>query len=249
MFGLEFYALAAQCAPSVEPQVTAGVVRTESSFNPFAIGVVGGAIKQPRNLREAQAAVRKLQAQGKNFSVGLSQVNKINFKAYGLNINNMFDPCTNLRAGSKIFKTCFDRADRKYGNKYSYDGKIRLAASCYYSGNFRTGFKVDFKGQPPYVDKVYNNIQYFRRKGQPLPQQNGYELPKSSKGLADFATQVNNTSQFSKPSLANKSSNEKIALVSTDSTSSPEQPQKGKLNNSGDVFASPVLDVFNLGVS
>lgn len=280
---IEFYALAQQCAPHVEKQVMAGITRVESGFNPYAIGVVGGAIKQPRNLSEARQAVQKLERQGKNYSVGLSQVNKINFRTYGLTLNNMFDPCTNLRAGSSIFKKCFDRAGRTYGNKYSYDGKIRLASSCYYSGNFRTGFRVDFAGQPPYVDKVYNSIRLFRNN--PNKGMNGYQanfarvnirptnasnvnnapLPQNSAGLAQFATQARQPNQqpvqqvqpqlvvvpkiqtVSKPALVVQNlngSSEQSKLISTDSTSSPNE-NKGKLNNSGDVFASPVLDIFN----
>lgn len=30
----------------------------------------------------------------------------------------------------------------------------KMAYSCYYSGNFKTGFIPDFKGQPSYVNKV-----------------------------------------------------------------------------------------------
>ena len=160
---MDFYALAQQCSQhNVENVVMAAIVDVESSYNPYAIGVVGGAIRQPRSLSEAVAAVRRLQTHGYNYSVGLAQVNKINFRTYGLNESNMFDPCTNIRAGSHIYKMCYDRANRVYGNGYSHDGKLRLAASCYYSGNFRTGFIADFKGQLPYVDKFYNALVKYR---------------------------------------------------------------------------------------
>lgn len=163
---MDFYALAQQCSMhNVENIVMAAIVDVESSYNPFAIGVVGGSVKQPRNYADAVATVRKLKKAGKNFSVGLAQVNKINFATYGLHEGNMFEPCTNLKAGSHIFRLCFERASKQFGNQYSYDGKLRLAASCYYSGNFKTGFVADFKGQLPYVEKFYNALSKYRAYG------------------------------------------------------------------------------------
>ncbi|EPT7341098.1 hypothetical protein ACVR8P_005750 [Pseudomonas aeruginosa] len=42
---LDFMVLAQQCAPTVAPQTMAAVVQVESSFNPYAIGVVGGRLR------------------------------------------------------------------------------------------------------------------------------------------------------------------------------------------------------------
>ncbi len=161
---MEFYALAEQCSPQLQREVVAAISHTESRFNPFAIGVVGGSVKQPTNYRDAVLTVRQLQKDGRNFSVGITQVNKSNFTRYGLTESNMFDPCSNMKAGASIFKSCLDSATNTFGSKHSYDGKLRLAASCYYSGNFTTGFKQDFKGQPPYVTKFYNNLLAYRGK-------------------------------------------------------------------------------------
>lgn len=60
----------------------------------------------------------------------------------------MFEPCKNINAGAKILKSCFDRAGGKG------QAALQKAFSCYYSGNFKFGFKSDFKGQPPYVTKI-----------------------------------------------------------------------------------------------
>ena len=170
---MSFYALAQQCSPHFEEkQVMAAVADTESKFNPFAIGVVGGYVRQPTNREQAIMTVRELQKNGRNFSVGIVQVNQSNFARYGLNESNMFDLCTNLRVGSSIFRNCFDMATKRFASQYSYDGRLRLAASCYYSGNFKTGFKADFKGQPPYVVKFYNNLSKYRGKPTPAPVSN-----------------------------------------------------------------------------
>ena len=144
-----FSEIAQQCAPNFHPQVMAAIVKTESSFNPFAIGVVGGALKrQPRSFEEAQAAVKMLLANGRNFSMGLGQVNRYNLAKYGLNYQTVFDPCKNLKAGSGILAECYNRA-RKQSN--SDQQALQKAFSCYYSGTFTVGFKHG------YVRKVVAN--------------------------------------------------------------------------------------------
>ena len=70
---------------AVPADVMHHVVRVESSFNPYAIGVVGGRLaRQPANLPEALATVRMLEGRGYNFSLGLAQVNRYNLAKYGL---------------------------------------------------------------------------------------------------------------------------------------------------------------------
>lgn len=115
------------------------VMRVESSFNPYAIGVVGGRLeRQPRNLPEAVATARMLEKNGFNFSLGLAQVNRYNLARYGLHTyEKAFGACDNVRAGSRILRECYQRAN-DWGK----------ALSCYYSGNFVTGFRHG------YVQKV-----------------------------------------------------------------------------------------------
>ncbi|MFP3835842.1 lytic transglycosylase domain-containing protein, partial [Chryseobacterium sp. SIMBA_028] len=85
------------CAPQIAPATMAAIVRTESGFNPYAIGVVRGRLRrQPSNMAEAVATVRALEAGGWNFSVGLAQVNRANWLAYGLSAENALEPCRNL---------------------------------------------------------------------------------------------------------------------------------------------------------
>ncbi|MGK7247425.1 transglycosylase SLT domain-containing protein [Buttiauxella agrestis] len=72
-----FLALAMQCAPDVAPDTLARIVKTESGFNPWAIGVVGKPLKrQPQTKEEAIAAVRQLDKDSANFSIGLAQINR-----------------------------------------------------------------------------------------------------------------------------------------------------------------------------
>lgn len=125
------------------------VVNVESSRNPFAIGVVGGALaRQPRNLDEALATASMLESKGYNFSVGLAQVNRHNLAKYGLDsYEKAFGQCDNLVAGSRILAECHSRSGGDWGKSFS----------CYYSGNFTTGFRHG------YVQKVYNSIRRGQR--------------------------------------------------------------------------------------
>lgn len=115
------------------------VVRVESSGNPYAIGVVGGRLqRQPSNLSEAVATAHMLAQKGYNFSLGLAQINRYNLKKYGLNTyKQAFAACKNVEVGSRILRECQSRAN-DWGK----------ALSCYYSGNFTTGFRHG------YVQKV-----------------------------------------------------------------------------------------------
>lgn len=146
-----------QCsvANDIPHSVMRAIIKTESGFNPFAIGVVGARlVRQPQNISEAVATAEMLHKKGFNFSLGLGQVNKYNLKAHGLNYRTVFDNCNNIRAASQILTDCYHRALKIF----SKDKAMSAAFSCYYSGNFKTGFKPDFKGQPSYVEKVNHNL-------------------------------------------------------------------------------------------
>jgi len=145
--GLEALACPEMAVPM---EVMQHVIDVESSRNPFAIGVVGGAlVRQPRRLDEALATVRMLEEKGYNFSVGLAQVNRYNLAKYGLDsYEKAFQQCPNLQAGSRILADCYKRSGEDWGKAFS----------CYYSGDFTTGFRHG------YVQKMYDSI----RRSQPL---------------------------------------------------------------------------------
>lgn len=150
-----FEELAAECAPGIHPTTLKAVVSTESAWNPYAIGVVGGRLeRQPRNHTEAVAAARELERQGFNFSLGLGQVNRYNLSKYGETYETVFEPCRNLKASSAILQECFQRAKMLMSDEQA---ALRAALSCYYSGNFTRGFRADKAGQPSYVQKVVAN--------------------------------------------------------------------------------------------
>jgi type IV secretion system protein VirB1 len=137
-----FLGLALACAPHVDARTTAALVAVESSHNPHAIGVVGGALqRQPRYRGEAIATARALQDAGWNFSVGLAQINVRNFSRLGLSLDTAFEPCVNLTAMQTVLNECFERARRTDTAATSTQGTLRQALSCYYSGDLVTGFE------------------------------------------------------------------------------------------------------------
>ncbi|WP_425493058.1 lytic transglycosylase domain-containing protein [Dyella lutea] len=129
---------------AVPAEVMQHVAQVESGNNPFAIGVVGGRLqRQPRNLAEATATARMLERRGYNYSLGIAQVNRANLGHYGLHTYaRAFDRCSNLQAGASILANCYARAGGDWGKAFS----------CYYSGNFVTGYRDG------YVQRVYASM-------------------------------------------------------------------------------------------
>jgi type IV secretion system protein VirB1 len=128
------------------------VAEVESDANPYAIGVVGGRLlRQPASLDEAIVTARSLEAQGYNFSVGVAQVNHANLKKYGLDTyEKAFSICGNLLAGSRILAQCYADAAGVWGKAFS----------CYYSGDFTTGYRDG------YVQRVLTSLSQGGEVGQ-----------------------------------------------------------------------------------
>ncbi|WP_438391694.1 lytic transglycosylase domain-containing protein [Caballeronia sp. DA-9] len=149
MAPVDFSMLARQCAPQVAPMTLAAIVRTESGFNPYAIGVVGGRlVRQPESAAEAVATARELERQGWNYSVGLAQVNRSNFSRYGLGPDTAFEPCRNVAAGAAILAGCFAKARKRSPDSQE---ALRKSFSCYAAGDFVTGYRTG------YVQRVVDN--------------------------------------------------------------------------------------------
>ncbi|AJJ53090.1 transglycosylase SLT domain protein (plasmid) [Yersinia pseudotuberculosis IP 32953] len=140
-----FLSLALQCASTVHPDTAQDIARIESGFNPYAIGVVGqkkGLF--PTNKEDALKHVKRLRVEGKNFSVGLMQINQANFKQYGVDAAALFTPCVNLSVFEKIITDCYQRGKT-----------LKRALSCYYSGNFVVGQKKESEfGSTSYTERA-----------------------------------------------------------------------------------------------
>jgi type IV secretion system protein VirB1 len=149
-----FLALALQCAPSIHPATLTPIVKTESSFNPWAIGVVGRALpRQPQSLDEAVMAVKALVEQGADFSIGLGQINRQHFDVD--KPERVFDPCTNLRMTAVVLQACYSKASK---SEPHHQAALQQAISCYYSGNLKRGFAPERQfGGTSHVQRVLAN--------------------------------------------------------------------------------------------
>lgn len=130
--------LMGRCAPGIHPTTLSAVVRHESSGNPYAIGVNGGArlARQPRSREEAVATAQMLQRQGVNFDSGLGQVNVRNTGWLGISIAELFDPCVNLRSAATVLSDCYARATKA---GISGQPAVHAALSCYNTGSLTRG--------------------------------------------------------------------------------------------------------------
>lgn len=163
----DFLLWAQQCAPDIHQDTLRRIVRVESGFNPYAIGVVGGHLeRQPRNRDEAVSTAQWLESHGFNYSAGLAQVNKANFARYGLTLETVFDICPNLQAGGAILKDCFVRTLKTQNDEQR---ALRDAFSCYYSGNFTTGY------QQGYVLRIVSSDRANRKRGLAIPTKGSYK--------------------------------------------------------------------------
>ena len=147
-----FNSLALRCAPNIAVDTLRALVKTESGFNPYAIGVVGSKGLQPKNLQEAVFYVSELVAKKRSFSVGLGQINEANFASLGVTAEQLFEPCTNLKATAKILSKCYARMMKKGQGEAQ---ALADALSCYYSGNDKVGY------QHGYVSRVAKNSKSY----------------------------------------------------------------------------------------
>lgn len=159
----EFDGLAAKCAPTAPVPTLRAIARVESALYPLALSVnyperaaaelrLGeGAVRlsrQPRSVEEALAWIRWLKSRRQTVSVGLMQINTEHLPALGVRIEQLFDPCTNIRTGWVILSSKLDQARRRFGNTAT---TIRAALSSYNSGNWTGGFANG------YVQRVSQN--------------------------------------------------------------------------------------------
>lgn len=121
----------------------AAIVQTESQGNPWAIGVNrAAAVAQPTSQAEAIRVARRLIAQGRNIDMGLAQINSANLSWLNLTVEQVFDPCTNLRAGAFILTDNYRRAVSA-----RIERPLHAALSAYNTGSFTRGLSNGYVGR------------------------------------------------------------------------------------------------------
>lgn len=128
----------------------------ESSGNPIAINVnriEGRPVYRVPRITSAQQAAQVAHdaiRQGYNVDLGLMQVNSRNLANLGYTVEQMFDRCTNIRAGGRILSENYTRAVRQYG---AGQNALLAALSAYNTGNFQRGFRNGYISR--YLDIKY----------------------------------------------------------------------------------------------
>ena len=164
-----FSTIAAACAPDVPLVTLRAIARAESAFHPYALsldyprrtarehGLTDGGIflaRQPRNLAEARAWTHWLLQRGRSVSIGLMQISTQHAAELGLTADQLFDPCTNIRAGAQILQTKYQHSAALHGEGQE---ALQEALSLYNSGSSAVGFENG------YVSNVVDGEVYPRR--------------------------------------------------------------------------------------
>lgn len=196
---IELGALIQQCASGVDYPIAHAIVQQESAFNPFAINVNKAAqVKRPASYGGAVYKAKDLIARGYNIDMGLGQINSSNLKWLNLSVEQVFDPCTNLKALKTVYMTCYDRAgDAGLGTR------IQRALSCYNTGNNKNGF---YNG---YVNKVTNHLNNFLAKNNGI---NRKSLPNNREDLAIYASSLS-SNDAQKQSINDQPDSNQAAVV------------------------------------
>jgi type IV secretion system protein VirB1 len=127
------------CAPNVAPVTLQAIVQVESGGNPLALNVNGTRLQPPpaRDAREAALVVESYIARGYSVDIGLMQVNSRNLAALGTTVEQVLDPCTNIRAAATILTADYAEAARTRGEGQP---ALQAALSAYNTGDFYRGF-------------------------------------------------------------------------------------------------------------
>lgn len=138
-------ALIDQCKnQNVPTEMIQQIIKVESNFNTFAINVnsKGKSVVTlyPKTKEKAKKIATSYIDQGFSVDLGLMQFNSNNLllKSFAhLSLDEILDPCTNIKAGSDIFYNAYIATDKSLPN----NTRIQKALSVYNTGNEKRGFE------------------------------------------------------------------------------------------------------------
>jgi type IV secretion system protein VirB1 len=215
---VDFPTLASECAPNVGITTLKAIVLTESGGNPFAINDNTQRLaRQPKNKAEAVELATALVQAGHSVDMGLAQINSKNLSWLGLTIDQVFDPCTNLQASSKVLESGYKRAVAQHGEGQQ---ALLAAISAYNTGSLSRGFGNG------YVQKVVS------KSGQAI------QVPSLAQGAivngpyGTVRVQKSNTVSIFRSKL-NAWEDEKIASKMEGKKNSNVEPSKSPLKSEG----------------
>jgi type IV secretion system protein VirB1 len=143
--------LALECAPNVALPTMEAIIRVESAGNPLAINVNGlrARLLIPVDKPAVVQLAKDWIAKGYSVDLGLGQVNSRNLPRLGLTVEQVLDPCTNLRASATILTANYNQAIKTHGPGQR---ALQAALSAYNTGSFSRGFTNGYVGR--YYDSV-----------------------------------------------------------------------------------------------
>lgn len=135
-----------QCGGVVDRHVVAAIISTESSANPWAINVnvVDGrpapVFATPQSRDSAAHTAQALVDAGYSVDMGLMQVNSQHLERFGLSADALYDPCTNIKIGTTIYREFYLAAAQvpQFGSPRR---RLEATLSAYNTGSFWAGFK------------------------------------------------------------------------------------------------------------
>ena len=139
--------LVQQCAPEVHPDTMLKIIKLESGFHPFVIGVNESprTVHRFNNPRDAARKARELIAEGKSIDMGLGQINSLNLPLLKMTPEQVFEPCENIRAAALILTEAYTRTSAKTRDQ---GAALDQALSIYNTGKPDRGIRNG------YVSKV-----------------------------------------------------------------------------------------------
>ncbi|WP_017162355.1 lytic transglycosylase domain-containing protein, partial [Xanthomonas phaseoli] len=92
----------------------------------------------PSDAADAAKLARQMIAKGYSVDLGLMQVNSRNLGWLGYTVEEMFEPCKNIRAGAEVLRRAYYQAIRTHGEGQP---ALRVALSLYNTGDMQRGFR------------------------------------------------------------------------------------------------------------
>lgn len=126
--------LYAACGSDVHPSTIQAIIEVESAGNPLAI-LDNETCKsyRPKDRNQAVKIAGDLLAQGHSLDMGLMQINSQHLKKKRIDYKELFDPCVNIRAGTKILADFYKFHEQKNPKEHP-DIVLLKALSSYNTG-------------------------------------------------------------------------------------------------------------------
>lgn len=125
MFDVPLALLLETCAPQVSPVTMAAIVAQESGGDALVIHDNRTAkTLRLQSLAQAVAIAQRLIDAGDSLDLGLAQINSANLLTLGLNVEAVFEPCTNLHTAQTLLLEDWKRSG----------GDLRATLAAYHTG-------------------------------------------------------------------------------------------------------------------